>query len=76
MYGQLGQAWAERGPTEIETTLVDVVDELSNGPKAVDDLPIAMDARERVLVVGREAESIQIVEVGGRPDRLFAFLRL
>lgn len=66
MYGQLGEAWAGRDPTEIEQTLINVVDDLSSGPKAVSDLPIAEDARERVMLVGREAEAIQMVDVDGR----------
>ncbi len=53
LYGQLGEAWEARGPTEIEQTLVSVVDQLSNGPRAVDELPIETDAVDSVLAIGR-----------------------
>jgi hypothetical protein len=66
MYGQLGQAWRAQEPTEVETSLLGVVEELSNGPRPVDTLDVDADALEDVLHIGQEAEAIQIVTVDAR----------
>ncbi len=66
MYGQLGQSWRAQGPTEVEASLLGVVDDLSNGPKPVDVLDVDMSALDDVLHIGEEAEAIQIVTVEHR----------
>jgi hypothetical protein len=70
MYSVLGQSWQEQRPTEVEASLISVVDELSRGPAAVDELDIDPAARDLVMEVGREAEAIQIVSLG---ERLVAY---
>jgi len=65
MYSQLGQAWKDQEPTEVEASLLQVVDTLSRGPVPVDNLDIDAAAKPLVLSVGQTAEAIQVVSVGG-----------
>lgn len=65
LYTTLGEVWSDRQPSEIEKSLIQTVDELSFGPRRVAELDIDPSARERVLDLGREAEAIQIIVVGG-----------
>jgi hypothetical protein len=67
MYGQVGAAWEARQPTEIESSLIRVVDQLSSGPLPVSRLDVDADALETVLAVGQEAEAVQITQVGEQP---------
>ena len=66
MYARLGEKWRDREPTEIESSLLESVETLSHGPAAVDELEIEPTAREPVLDLGRRAEAIRIINVGGR----------
>lgn len=65
LYQTLGQVWTDRRPGEIEQTLVATVQDLSFGPRRVEELAIDPDARDAVLALGREAEAIQVLTIGG-----------
>lgn len=65
MYEALGDAWREYGPSEIEGSLLEAVDDLSRGPRRVGDLQVDRSARGQVLALGRQAEAIRTVMVGG-----------
>jgi hypothetical protein len=64
LYESLGAAWTARGPGEIEQSLIATVENLSFGPRRVEDLNIDPTARQTVLELGRDAEAIQLVTVG------------
>jgi hypothetical protein len=66
MYTRLGEKWSEQQPTEIETSLLRSVEQLSRGPAAVEELDVDPAARTTVLDVGSRAEAIRIINVGGR----------
>jgi hypothetical protein len=66
MYGDLGAAWSDQDPTETETSVLAVVDELSDGPKPVDELDVDPTVRSDVMAIGEQAEAIQIVRVNDR----------
>jgi hypothetical protein len=65
LYASLGQAWTMRAPGEIEQSLLETVDDLSLGPKRVEELRIDPAAREVVLELGRDSEAVQIVTIDG-----------
>jgi hypothetical protein len=64
LYESLGEAWTARHPGEIEQSLVATVQDLSFGPKRVEELAIDPSARGAVLELGRDAEAIQLVTIG------------
>lgn len=66
MYGQLGAKWHEQGPSEIETSLLGTVEQLSCGPAAADELEVDPEIRRTVLDIGSRAEAVRVVNVGGR----------
>jgi hypothetical protein len=66
MYGRLGAKWSEQGPTEIESSLLGTVEQLSRGPAAVDELDVDPKVRQKVLDLGSRAEAIRLINVAGR----------
>jgi hypothetical protein len=62
LYAVLGQVWTNRGPGEIETSLVRSVELLSHGPRPVATLDIDPTSLPAVLEVGQDAEAIRIVQ--------------
>jgi hypothetical protein len=66
MYETLGEVWEERQPGEIERAVLATVDDLSMGPKPVEDLDVDPDAITSVVALGEAAEAIRIAPVGGR----------
>jgi hypothetical protein len=78
MYESLGAAWQDHGPSEIESSLLDVVDDLSRGPRLVEDLQVDATARSAVLAIGSEAEAIRVISIAGSEvaySPFFAFER-
>jgi hypothetical protein len=63
LYSTLGEAWEDRGPGELERSLVETVDVLSYGPRPVAALDIDPGAVKTVLELGSSAESIQTVQI-------------
>lgn len=65
LYATLGEVWTQRAPGELEQTLIGTVQELSMGPRRVEELQIDPTGLDRVLQLGSEAEAIHIVTVHG-----------
>jgi hypothetical protein len=66
LYETLDEVWRERNPGEIEQALLATVDDLSWGPRPLDELDLDPDAVEPVLKVGEAAEAVRIAPVAGR----------
>jgi hypothetical protein len=63
LYDRLGEVWQNRKHTEIEAGLLGVVDDLSHGPRPVEELPLERDAVTAVLSIGGQAAAIQTVSL-------------
>ncbi len=70
LYGNLGEVWAIRTHTEIETSLLEVVNDLSYGPRPVSQLQIDAGVVDRVVSIGRAAMAIETVDL---PDGAIAY---
>lgn len=62
LYATLDDVYKSRGPGELEKTLIAVVDDLSMGPRPVDQLAIDPELRERLFEIGDIAEAVKRVE--------------
>lgn len=67
LYGMLGTAWRDRGPTEIEQQLVLLVDHLADAPLPVEELAdrVGLDkaALPALLEVGGRAELVKTIQL-------------
>jgi hypothetical protein len=62
LYATLDEVYKSRSPGELEKSLVAVVDDLSMGPRPVDELAIDPKLRERLFEIGDVAEAVKRVE--------------
>lgn len=63
LYETLGEVWESRSPTEIERSLLSCVEDLSHGPRPVEDLDVDRTALPSMLSLGEASEAIRIVTV-------------
>ncbi|MFF7251530.1 hypothetical protein ACFZBU_47665 [Embleya sp. NPDC008237] len=67
LYAQLGAAWRARGPSEIEEQMVMLVDHLSEGPTAeeevADEAGLDSSAMSQLLEVGERAELVKRIQL-------------
>src|SRR5262249_4242708 len=61
LYQTLDEVYETRNPGELELSVIEVIDNLSQGPRRVDDLDVDPSALDRVLEVGDHAEAIKVV---------------
>jgi hypothetical protein len=64
LYATLDQVYEQQGPGEIEQALLGVIDDLSRGPRRLEQLEIDPDARAGILDVAAAAEAIRVVSAG------------
>lgn len=65
VYDRLGSLWSDESPGELEEGLLASIEQLSYGPRPLEDLVVAPDARSKIVTLGEAAESIRIVTVRG-----------
>ncbi len=67
LYVQLDRVYEAQSPSEVDQSLLAIVDELALGPRPLEQLEVDPTARDLVLKVGKAAEAIRVVEVDHMP---------